>query len=42
MESFDHTGFKAALMKLRRNIQRQRSEFRFLPDEETVEQDFDY
>lgn len=28
-------------MKFRRNIQRQRSEFRFLPDEETVEQDFD-
>lgn len=42
MESFEHTGSKAALMKLRRNIQRQRSEFRFLPDEETVEQDFDY
>lgn len=41
MESFEHTGSKAALMKFRRNIQRQRSEFRFLPDEETVEQDFD-
>lgn len=41
VESFDHTGSKAALMKFRRNIQRQRSEFRFLPDEETVEQDFD-
>lgn len=41
VESFEHTGSKAALMKFRRNIQRQRSEFRFLPDEETVEQDFD-
>lgn len=41
IESFEHTGSKAALMKFRRNIQRQRSEFRFLPDEETVEQDFD-
>lgn len=41
VESFEHTGSKAALMNFRRNIQRQRSEFRFLPDEETVEQDFD-
>lgn len=41
VESFEHTGSKAALMKFRRNIQRQRSEFRFLPDEEAVEKDFD-
>lgn len=41
VESFEHTGSKAALMIFRRNIQRQRSEFRFLPDEERVEQNFD-
>lgn len=41
VEDFIHYESKAALMKFIRNIQRQRSEFRFLPDEDGVEKDFD-
>ena len=40
VEHFSHEGSKAALMKFKRNIQRQRSEFRFLPDEDAVNMDF--
>ena len=41
IEHFVHYDSKAALMKFKRNIQRQRSEFRFLPDEDIIEKDFD-
>ena len=41
MEKFDHRASRAALKKFKRNIQKKRSEFRLLPDEVTVENDFD-
>lgn len=38
---FDHHGSQATLDKFMRNIKRQRSEFRFLPNEDIVERNFE-
>ena len=40
IEHFSHEGSKAALMKFKSNLRRQRSEFRFLPDEDVVNKEF--
>lgn len=41
IQHFDHKGSRAALDKFMHNIQRQRSEFRFLPSEDIVEKNFE-
>lgn len=41
VEHFDHHETRAALKKFITNLNKQRSEFRFIPDEENVESDFD-
>lgn len=41
LEHFHHNESRAAINKFKLNIDRQRSEFRFLPDEEKVENEFD-
>lgn len=41
IEHFDHTESRAALKKFISNLNKQRSEFRFLPDEDWIESDFD-
>lgn len=41
LEHFYHNESRAAINKFKLNIDKQRSEFRFLPDEEKVENEFD-
>ncbi len=41
MEHFYHNESRAAINKFKNNINRQRSEFRFLPDEEEIGKEFD-
>lgn len=41
MEHFYHNESRAAINKFKNNINRQRSEFRFLPDEEEIDKEFD-
>lgn len=41
LEHFYHDESRAAINKFKSNIDKQRSEFRFLPDEEKVENEFD-
>ncbi len=41
IEHFYHNESRAAINKFKNNINRQRSEFRFLPDEEQIDKDFD-
>lgn len=41
LEHFYHNESRAAINKFKSNIDKQRSEFRFLPDEEKVENEFD-
>lgn len=41
VEQFDHTESPAALKKFISNLSKQRSEFRFLPNEEDVDEEFD-
>ena len=41
VQDYSHNESRAALNKFKRNLKLQRSEFRFLPDEEEVDRDFD-
>ncbi len=41
IEHFYHNESRAAINKFKNNISRQRSEFRFLPDEEQIDKEFD-
>lgn len=41
LEYFDHKGSHAAIDIFLRNLQKNRSEYRFLPDEETITEEFD-
>lgn len=41
VEHFYHNESRAAINKFKNNINRQRSEFRFLPDEEEIDKEFD-
>lgn len=41
IEHFYHNESRAAINKFKNNINRQRSEFRFLPDEEKISEEFD-
>ena len=42
LEYFDHKGSHAAIDIFLRNLQKNRSEYRFLPDEETITEEFDH
>lgn len=41
LQHFYHNGSRAAINQFRQNIDRQRSEFRFLPDEDVIDAEFD-
>ena len=41
LQHFYHNESRAAINKFRQNIDRQRSEFRYLPDEEYIDEEFD-
>lgn len=41
LQHFLHNESRAAINKFRKNIEKQRSEFRFLPDEENLDEEFD-